>query len=91
MILAAFAAVAMLSGYIGFSNLEKPEANSLAIANVEALSNDEYEYSNGKEHTFECGAYISSTWWGKTITCTFVVITCPAGGEGCNPRTCKNH
>lgn len=85
------AVVAIVSCHKGFSSLEKSKTNPLILANIEALSNDEYNYSKGKEHTFECGAYLGSNWLSGSKKCSFVVITCPAGGEGCNPRPCKDH
>ena len=49
------------------------------MENVEALANDEWQYSNGQAIVISCGS------------CSANVIWCQGGGSGCTIRPCSQH
>ncbi|MBD5324993.1 MAG: hypothetical protein HDS02_09270 [Bacteroides sp.] len=81
---AAVAAVG-ISAYLGFGQKAEPTLTELQLANAEALSNNEYDYSTGKENRFHCGGPVASG------SCQFMVVSCEGGGAGCNVRRCPVH
>ena len=72
MIFAAIATIATVSGIAGFNTQnQESKLNALTLANVEALSNDEnssnWQFSDGLSHTYECGAELGESWWGREL------------------------
>lgn len=74
-----------LSAYLGLRPDPTSSLTELLLANTEALSNDEYDYSTGKENRFHCGGPVASG------SCQFMVVSCEGGGAGCNVRRCPVH
>ena len=84
--LAAVAAVVGVGGFAGFNAFQNnSSASDILLANAEALSNNEYDYSTGKENRFHCGGPVASG------SCQFMVVSCEGGGAGCNVRRCPVH
>ena len=83
--IAVSAIVAVSAGIFAYLNSES-KANEFFEANVEALADNEYEYSDGYPFTTICGVAISNS-----RRCKVTVITCQGGGSGCNSRPCPVH
>ena len=79
------AAVAVSAGIFAYLNSES-RSDDMFSANVEALADNEYEYSDGYPFTTICGVAISNS-----RRCKVTVITCQGGGSGCNSRPCPVH
>ena len=77
-IAAAIVAAVGLSAYLGFRPDPTSSLTELQLANAEALSNNEYDYSTGKEDRFLCGGPLASG------ACQFMVVSCEGDGAGCN-------
>ena len=80
----AIVAAVGFSAYLGFRPDPASSLTELQLANAEALSNNEYDYSTGKENRFLCGGSLASG------SCQFMVVSCE-GGAGCNRRRCPVH
>ena len=64
---------------VGYSKYNTSDSSTLLMENVEALANDEWQYSNGQAIVISCGS------------CSANVIWCQGGGSGCTIRTCSQH
>ena len=84
-IAAAIVASVGLSAYLGFRPDPTSTLTEIQLANAEALSNIDYDYSTGKENRFLCGGSLASG------SCQFMVVSCEGGGAGCNRRRCPVH
>ena len=83
--IAVSAIVAVSAGIFAYLNSES-KSDDMFSANVEALADNEYEYSDGYPFTTICGVAISNS-----RRCKVTVITCQGGGSGCNSRPCPVH
>ena len=83
--IAVSAIVAVSAGIFVYLNSES-RSDDMFSANVEALADNEYEYSDGYPFTTICGVAISNS-----RRCKVTVITCQGGGSGCNSRPCPVH
>ena len=83
--IAVSAIVAVSAGIFAYLNSES-RSDDMFSANVEALADNEYEYSDGYPFTTICGVAISNS-----RRCKVIVITCQGGGSGCNSRPCPVH
>ena len=83
--IAVSAIVAVSAGIFAYLNSES-RSDDMFSANVEALADNEYEYSDGYPFTTICGVAISNS-----RRCKVTVITCQGGGSGCNSRPCPVH
>ena len=83
--IAVSAIVAVSAGIFAYLNSES-RSDDIFSANVEALADNEYEYSDGYPFTTICGVAISNS-----RRCKVTVITCQGGGSGCNSRPCPVH
>ena len=84
-LIAVSAIVAVSAGIFAYLNSES-RSDDMFSANVEALADNEYEYSDGYPFTTICGVAISNS-----RRCKVTVITCQGGGSGCNSRPCPVH
>lgn len=83
MIFAAIAAMAITSGYLGYSTLKESKINTLAMANIEALST-----SNEQTLTMACCS--SPTYTGNWNSMTLICSGCTfrLGYSGSNDSRC---
>lgn len=83
LILAAVAAVAITSGYLGYSTLTESKINTLAMANVEALS-------TSNEHTLTMACCSSPKYTGSWDVMTLDCSGCTyrLGYSGINDSRC---
>ena len=88
--IALVSAFAMAAGYNVYSSQKEVNLSEMALANIEAIANDEnggdYEYSDGQPYVSECGVKV-----GIFQYCKATVISCQGGGKGCNPKGCPQH
>ncbi len=61
-------------------------SSGLFEANIEALTDGEYDYSNGYPFSLQCNVSL-----GGLKRCKATVVTCQGGGSGCNERPCPMH
>ncbi len=87
--IAMVAVVAAVAGYGIYETQTGSAMSEFALANVEALAQNEgsnFEYPTGKPYVFACGVKT-----GVFQHCQAMIVTCQGGGSGCNSRTCPMH
>jgi len=85
--------VALTGGYSAYTSQQKHELSDLALANVEALAQNEggnYEFKDGYPYSTTCNVAIGKGIFGIK-RCKVEVIVCQGGGTGCNSKKCPVH
>ena len=91
------AVVAIIAGYNVYqSNVNSQKLSDVMLENVEAIAQNEngnggnYEYPDGYPYSVTCNVKISDGTFFNEY-CSVIVITCQAGGSGCNSKKCPIH
>lgn len=99
-----FMAAIAIAGIVGIKLQNQcqitTKTSNITLANLEAIlggeSSDiesekgEYEYPKGYTYTSYCQVVIGNI-WKVPIRCGSMIVTCPAGGKGCNTVDCPTH